>query len=238
MAGPSRTTSTHRNPNQVRAFVAEFGTAAEDRGVRLFLRTRTADTEAAIRRTLAQLVREGLGAQAEEAEAAALLRRVVLLDRVAHADYPCLYAAADAFVLPTHGEGAVSSPGPSQAALWGSFLWYRPGLCHCRRIGYIGLYRALIANCFGFTSQSRIYCRPRPAAQLLTICAVNLKRGEASGPANVSTRPAVYHTSKAALRWTERRERVRGCVRRLGPAAVGGAGDGAAGDRHQLEWAD
>jgi len=35
----------------------------------------------------------------------AVLRRIVLLDRVAHKDYPCMFAAADAFVLATHGEG-------------------------------------------------------------------------------------------------------------------------------------
>jgi hypothetical protein len=47
---------------------------------------------------------QGLG-DGHAAAVEAMLRRIVLLDRVAHKDYPCMFAAADAFVLATHGEG-------------------------------------------------------------------------------------------------------------------------------------
>jgi hypothetical protein len=67
-----------------------------------------------------------------------------------------------------------------KAGVWDDFLWHRPGLCQCRFRKWLyrpeyGLKHQL------FSCQSRIhcrpkqfYCRPRRAAQLLTICAGTL----------------------------------------------------------------
>jgi hypothetical protein len=60
------------------------------------------------------------------------------------------------------------------AGLLGSFLWYRPGLCQCRfRIptwACIGLHRQNFSGWYRiYYRPKQLYCRPRPAAQLLTI---------------------------------------------------------------------
>jgi hypothetical protein len=49
------------------------------------------------------------------------------------------------------------------------FVWHWPGLCQCRFRVATALKRQLVS---GFTAAAKqFYCRPRPAAQLHTICA-------------------------------------------------------------------
>ncbi|KAK3269968.1 hypothetical protein CYMTET_21607, partial [Cymbomonas tetramitiformis] len=84
----------------VRAFAGEF--ASTTSSVRLYLRTGAPEHWPRMRQQVLSIIMQ---VEPDERAAHLVLERIAFVDRVAHADYPRLYRAADAFVLPTRGEG-------------------------------------------------------------------------------------------------------------------------------------